>query len=67
MKLPALMPFRGKIDAIVTAPVSKEAIGGDFHGQTDFFAEAAGVREYAMAFFAPTFKVVLATIHVSLT
>ena len=54
------------VDAIVTAPVSKEAIGGSFHGQTDFLAERAGVREYAMAFFAPTFKVVLATIHVSL-
>jgi 4-hydroxythreonine-4-phosphate dehydrogenase len=56
----------GKIDAIVTAPVNKEAIGGEFHGQTDYLAERAAVRNYAMAFFSPTFKVVLATIHVSL-
>jgi 4-hydroxythreonine-4-phosphate dehydrogenase len=56
----------GSIDAIVTAPVSKEAIGGGFRGQTDFLAERASVGQYAMAFFAPTFKVVLATIHVSL-
>src|SRR5215475_6965263 len=56
----------GRIHAIVTAPVNKEAIGGDFHGQTDFLAARASVEEYAMAFFAPTFKVVLATIHVSL-
>src|SRR5215510_2697225 len=56
----------GKIAAIVTAPVSKEAIGGSFRGQTDFLAERARVDQYAMAFFAPTFKVVLATIHVSL-
>jgi 4-hydroxythreonine-4-phosphate dehydrogenase len=56
----------GDIEAIVTAPVSKEAIGGDFRGQTDFLAEHAGVQQYAMAFFTPTFKVVLATIHVSL-
>jgi 4-hydroxythreonine-4-phosphate dehydrogenase len=56
----------GRIHAIVTAPVNKEAIGGDFHGQTDFLAARAGVEEYAMAFFAPTFKVVLATIHISL-
>lgn len=56
----------GKIDAIVTAPVSKETIGPNFHGQTDFLAERAGSKQYAMAFFAPTFKVVLATIHVSL-
>ena len=56
----------GRIHGIVTAPVNKEAIGGDFHGQTDFLAARADVEEYAMAFFAPTFKVVLATIHVSL-
>jgi len=56
----------GRIRAIVTAPVSKEAIGSEFRGQTDFLAERAGRAEYAMAFFAPTFKVVLATIHVSL-
>ena len=56
----------GRVHAIVTAPVNKEAIGGDFHGQTDFLAARAGVKEYAMAFFAPTFKVVLATIHISL-
>jgi 4-hydroxythreonine-4-phosphate dehydrogenase len=55
-----------RLDAIVTAPVNKEAIGGNFHGQTDFLAARAGVREYAMAFFAPTFKVVLATVHLSL-
>jgi 4-hydroxythreonine-4-phosphate dehydrogenase len=56
----------GRLRAIVTAPVSKEAIGGGFHGQTDFLAERAGVTEYAMAFFAPSFKVVLATVHLSL-
>jgi 4-hydroxythreonine-4-phosphate dehydrogenase len=55
-----------RIDAIVTAPVSKEAIGGDFHGQTDYLAEQARVQEYAMAFFSPTFKVVLATVHMPL-
>lgn len=56
----------GNLQAIVTAPVSKEAIGSDFHGQTDFLAEMAHCRQFAMAFFAPTFKVVLATIHMSL-
>jgi 4-hydroxythreonine-4-phosphate dehydrogenase len=54
------------IDAVVTAPVNKEAIGGAFHGQTDYLAERAGVTEYAMAFFAPTLKVVLATVHLSM-
>ncbi len=54
------------VDAVVTAPVSKEAIGPGFHGQTDFLAEEAKCERYAMAFFAPALKVVLATIHVSL-
>src|SRR2546427_6340653 len=34
-----------KIEAIVTAPVNKEAVGGNFHGQTDFLAERAGVHQ----------------------
>jgi 4-hydroxythreonine-4-phosphate dehydrogenase len=55
-----------RLQGIVTAPVNKEAIGGNFHGQTDFLADRAGVHEYAMSFFAPTFKVVLATVHESL-
>jgi len=56
----------GELNGIVTAPVNKRAIGQDFHGQTDFLADRAQVSEFAMAFFAPTFKVVLATIHLSL-
>ena len=58
--------LKRQIQAIVTAPVSKEAIGPTFHGQTDFLAERARCPQFAMAFFAPTFKVVLATIHMSL-
>jgi 4-hydroxythreonine-4-phosphate dehydrogenase len=58
--------LRGEIDAIVTAPVNKEAIGNAFKGQTDFLAERAGVAQFTMSFFAPSFKVVLATIHMSL-
>jgi len=54
------------IQAIVTAPVSKSSIGPHFKGQTEFLAERAGVSQFAMAFFAPTFKVVLATVHMSL-
>lgn len=55
-----------EISAIVTAPVHKEAIGETFKGQTDFLAEQARVTRFAMAFFTPTFKVVLATVHLSL-
>src|SRR6185295_18899065 len=37
-----------------------------FKGQTEFLAGRAAVAQFAMAFFAPTFKVVLATVHLSL-
>jgi len=57
---------RGEIHAIVTAPVSKASIGANFKGQTEFLAEQARISEFAMAFFAPSFKVVLATVHMSL-
>jgi len=56
----------GRIHAVVTAPVSKASIGPPFMGQTEFLAERAQAREFAMAFFAPTFKVVLATVHLPL-
>jgi 4-hydroxythreonine-4-phosphate dehydrogenase len=58
--------LRHEISGIVTAPVHKGAIGGSFRGQTDFLADQAGVKRFAMAFFTPTFKVVLATVHLSL-
>lgn len=56
----------GEVTGIVTAPVNKAAMGGSFKGQTDFLAEQARTPRYAMAFFTPTFKVVLATVHLSL-
>ena len=55
-----------RIDALVTAPVSKQCIGSDFLGQTEFLARRAGTEDFAMAFFTPTFKVVLATRHMAL-
>ena len=58
--------LRGDLAAIVTAPVHKAAIGGAFKGQTDFLADQARATRFAMAFFTPTFKVVLATVHLSL-
>ncbi|HLQ77576.1 MAG TPA: 4-hydroxythreonine-4-phosphate dehydrogenase PdxA [Terriglobia bacterium] len=58
--------LRGSIQAIVTAPVSKASIGPHFKGQTEFLAEHAHTTQFAMSFFASTFKVVLATVHLSL-
>jgi 4-hydroxythreonine-4-phosphate dehydrogenase len=58
--------LRRDIAGIVTAPVHKEAISTSFRGQTEFLAEQSGSRRFAMAFFTPTFKVVLATVHMAL-
>ena len=59
--------LRRDIAGIVTAPVHKEAISPSFLGQTEFLAEQAATKRFAMAFFTPTFKVVLATVHMSLS
>ena len=58
--------LRGLVGGIVTAPVNKQCIGKHFLGQTDFLAVRANIDRYAMSFFTPTFKVVLATRHLAL-
>jgi len=56
----------GSADAVVTGPVCKESlqkIGFTFPGQTEFFADAFGVSDYAMMLTGATLSVALATIH----
>ncbi len=56
----------GSADAVVTGPVSKEglqSIGFPFPGQTEFFADAFGVKDYGMLLTGNTLTVGLATIH----
>lgn len=56
----------GSADAVVTGPVSKEglqALGFPFPGQTEFFADAFGVKDYGMLLNGETLSVGLATIH----
>ncbi|MFV0390146.1 MAG: 4-hydroxythreonine-4-phosphate dehydrogenase PdxA [Pyrinomonadaceae bacterium] len=58
-----------QIDAIVTAPINKEALqagGFDFPGHTEFLAELTGTESFAMSFFAGSMAVVLLSTHVSL-
>lgn len=60
---------RGKVDALVTAPISKtwaKKAGFAFPGHTELLAERLGAREHAMMFAGPKLRVVLATIHVAL-
>lgn len=58
-----------EIHALVTAPISKEAIskrGVKFSGHTEFLAHLTNTRRFAMMFVSSELKVVLATIHVPL-
>lgn len=56
----------GKVSALVTAPVSKEALrlaGFSWPGQTEFLAQRLGARRYAMLAWTSRFKTVFVTIH----
>lgn len=59
----------GTIDAVVTAPICKEGLhrlGFPFPGQTEFFANRLGVRDFAMCLTGRRLTVALATTHVAL-
>jgi 4-hydroxythreonine-4-phosphate dehydrogenase len=59
----------GRVDAIATAPVSKEAFalaGLPWRGHTDLLAHLTGSSRVAMMFDAPGLRVVLATVHIPL-
>ena len=58
--------LRGRLDAMVTAPLNKryfQEAGYAFPGHTEFLAHLAGAPETAMAFLTERLRVVLATIH----
>lgn len=59
----------GKIDAIATAPISKNALklaGYSYPGHTEFLASLTDTKDFAMSFFAEKLRVVLLSTHVSL-
>lgn len=59
----------GEIQAVVTGPVSKNAmhgVGFDFPGQTEFFADRTGTENFAMCLTGPGLTVALVTAHVPL-
>lgn len=60
---------QGTIDAIATAPISKNALklaGYSHPGHTEFLAALTDTKEFAMSFFAEKLRVVLLSTHVSL-
>ncbi|MDD5618522.1 MAG: 4-hydroxythreonine-4-phosphate dehydrogenase PdxA, partial [Candidatus Omnitrophica bacterium] len=60
---------QGKINCLVTAPVSKEAISLNkikFCGHTEFLAEEFGVKKFVMMFVSQKLKLSLVTRHIAL-
>src|SRR6267143_6439551 len=61
---------RGELDAIVTGPVHKARmyeVGFKFPGQTEFFAERCGVKNFAMCLTGGKMTVALVTAHIPLS
>lgn len=58
------------MDALVTGPLSKEAIskvlGQNFQGHTEFLASAFGVKNFEMMFVSGSLKTVVVTRHIPL-
>src|SRR5438128_6460548 len=60
---------RGKLEAIVTGPVHKARmyeVGFRFPGQTEFFAERCGIKNFAMCLTGGKLTVALVTAHLPL-
>ncbi len=65
----ARLALSGDVDALVTAPLHKEAIhkaGCPFPGHTELLATLSGAESFAMMMVGGPFKIVLQSIHVSL-
>ena len=59
----------GCLDAMVTAPISKEGFhkaGVDYPGHTEMLAELCGVKRFAMMLFGGALRITLATRHIPL-
>lgn len=65
----AKLALNGKVEGIVTAPLSKEAMhmaGFNYPGHTELLAELAGVKESTMMLVSGDFRVIHVTTHVPL-
>ena len=61
---------KGELDAVVTGPIHKARmyeIGFKFPGQTEFFAERCGVKNFAMLLTGRKITVALVTTHIPLS
>jgi len=63
------LALEGKISALVTCAINKEAMnlaGFGYSGHTELLAALTGAKQYAMMFVSPSLRVVLVTIHCAL-
>lgn len=65
----ARLCLAGRVAAMATAPINKEAMnraGHDYHGHTELLAELCGVDDYVMMLAGDVLRVSLVTIHEAL-
>src|SRR5216684_9173565 len=63
------LAMAGRIDAICTAPLNKEALhagGHKFPGHTEMLAHLTGVKEVSMMLVAPQLRVIHVTTHIGI-
>lgn len=63
------LALEGRLQAIVTAPLNKEALhkgGHPYPGHTEILADLTGTKDYAMMLSAPHLKVIHLTTHMGL-
>ncbi len=61
--------MEGKVQAVVTAPISKESInmaGHHYSGHTEIFADYTGTKDFAMLLASRTLRVIHVSTHCSL-
>lgn len=63
------LAMKKSVDAIVTAPISKESLkmaGFKWPGHTEMLAELTGAEDFAMVFYSNRFSLILVTTHTAL-
>src|SRR5258707_1728249 len=69
IEIAAKLAISGKIQAICTAPLNKEALhagGHKFPGHTEMLATLTGVKEVSMMLVAPQLRVIHVTTHIGI-
>lgn len=69
LKTAVNLALEGRIDAICTAPLNKEALhmgGHNYPGHTEIIAELTGTKDFSMMLTTPKLRVIHVTTHIGL-